>query len=65
MKLSVNGKDVEFTGSSLKELLLQLDVDEATVVAEVGGSIVPKEEFADKVLSENEKVELVRFVPGG
>ena len=50
---------------TVSELLEQLRVDAATVVAEVDGLIVEREKFAHTKLSKGQSIELVRFVPGG
>ncbi len=67
--LKVNGKDMEFAEEqmprTISELLAALDVDAATVVAEVDGQIVEREQFDSAPLREGQSVELVRFVPGG
>ena len=67
--LKVNGKDVEFAGadmpSTLTELLTELGVDAATVVAEVDGRIVERDSFENTQLQQGQSIELVRFVPGG
>lgn len=68
MKLFVNGKERIFDGvgsQTLSDLLGVLNVDEATVVAEVEGVIIPREQFGEKKLADENKIELVRFVPGG
>lgn len=67
-KLIVNGQEKEFHGNipaTLSKLLEVMDIDEATVVAEVDGEIVPRCEFAQTPLSGNQHIELVRFVGGG
>ena len=67
--LKINGVDREFAAGqmpkTIAELLEQLRVEAATVVAEVDGLIVEREKFAHTKLSKGQSVELVRFVPGG
>ena len=66
--LKINGKEKYFDGSlpaTLSELLTELKVDAATVVAEVEGEIIEREKFASFNLKQDQNVELVRFVPGG
>ncbi|UCG46878.1 MAG: sulfur carrier protein ThiS [Phycisphaerales bacterium] len=67
--LKINGKEKEFTAgqfpATLAELLEQLGVEAATVVAEVDGDIVERENFARTRLAPGGSIELVRFVPGG
>ncbi|MCK4887215.1 MAG: sulfur carrier protein ThiS [Planctomycetes bacterium] len=66
--LKINGKEKDFDGSlpaTLSELLIELKVDAATVVAEVDGEIIEREKFGSFSLKEGQSIELVRFVPGG
>ena len=67
--LRVNGQDREFAAEkfplTVSDLLGKLRVDAATVVAEVDGAIVERDNFARTKLCNGQSVELVRFVPGG
>jgi sulfur carrier protein len=66
--LRINGTDREFPNGiprTLAELLEQLGINQATVVAEVDGKIVARQNFAQTRLSTGQAVELVRFVGGG
>lgn len=66
--LKINGCDREFPGGipqTLTELLEQLGINQATVVAEIDGKIVERGNFAKTQLSNGQTVELVRFVGGG
>jgi len=50
---------------TVAELLEQLKIEAATVVAEVDGQIVKREKFSQTKLHKGQSIELVRFVPGG
>ena len=66
--LIINGQSREFADGlpeTVAELLKALDIDEATVVAEVEGEIVEKKRFGEVKLASGQSIELVRFVPGG
>jgi sulfur carrier protein len=66
--LIINGENKIFENevpATLKALLDVLKVDEATVVAEVNGQIVPRSGFQNAILKDGYKIELVRFVGGG
>lgn len=66
MKLTVNGKTQEIeNGATLVTLLALLDINRETVVVEVNGDIVEQKDFDKKMLAEDDKVELIRFVGGG
>lgn len=66
--LRINGSDRNFPAGlppTLTELLEQLGINQATVVAEIDGRIVERRNFAQTQLSTGQTVELVRFVGGG
>ena len=66
--LKINGTDRQFPAGipqTLSELLERLDINQATVVAEVDGKIIERKNFAQTQLSNGQAVELVRFVGGG
>ena len=67
--LKINGLEREFPEAgwpdSVADLLHQMQIDQATVVAEVDGRIVQRSEFAQTPLQEGQSVELIRFVGGG
>lgn len=66
--LKINGSEKQFPGGipqTLTELLEQLGINQATVVAELDGKIVERRDFAQTQLSHGQSLELVRFVGGG
>ncbi|HOQ04855.1 MAG TPA: sulfur carrier protein ThiS [Anaerohalosphaeraceae bacterium] len=67
--LKINGTPQTFEPSeqpaTLADLLKQLQMEKAAVVAEVDGQIIPRERFAQTVLRDGQSIELVRFVGGG
>ena len=66
--LRINGVEKQFSAGipqTLAELLKQLDINEATVVAEVDGKIIARENFEQTQLSGSQNIELIRFVGGG
>ena len=64
--LTVNGKQRDFQdGQMLSALLDEMEINHATIVAEVDGEIVRRADFDNTKLSSGQKVELVRFVGGG
>lgn len=68
MVLKINGEDKEFAGAlpaTLKELLDALKVDQATVVAEIDGQIIRKDNFSGTKLTAGQKIELIKLVGGG
>jgi len=67
--LTVNGVErqfaVETMPGTLADLLEELGVAAATVVAEIDGAIVCSETFAATKLEDGQKIELVKFMGGG
>ena len=67
--LKVNGVEKQFGDGGLPgtlvELLDYLNVNAATVVAEVDGRIIRREEFGRTELSDGQTIELVRLMGGG
>ena len=66
--LKINGTEKQFHDGipgTLAELLTKLNVKAETVVAEIDGQIIERENFAAMKLTQGQKIELVRFVPGG
>ncbi len=66
--LKINGAEKQFPAGiprTLSELLGQLNINQATVVAEIDGQIVEQRCFAQTRLSAGQNIELVRFVGGG
>ena len=67
--LKINGVEKQFSAgqlpSTVAELLKNLDIKAATVVAEVDGQIVERKKFAETKLCNGQSIELVRFVGGG
>jgi sulfur carrier protein len=67
--LTINGVQKQFPEDELPrtvaKLLEHFDINEATVVAEIDGRIIQKQNFADTSLSDGQSIELVRFVGGG
>lgn len=66
MNITCNGeKRTVDNNISLNDLVLSLDLNPQSLVAEVNGRIIEHPKFSDQVLNENDKVELIRFVGGG
>lgn len=67
--LRINGIDKQFAQDklpqTLADLLAELKIDQATVVAEIDGRIVERKDFTSAALQPGQSIELVRFVGGG
>jgi sulfur carrier protein len=64
--ITVNGTSGEVApGTSLLALLQTKTIDPLHVVAEVNGTVVPREQFTEHLLKTGDTVEVIRFVGGG
>ena len=66
--LKMNGVEKQFPAGipqTLTELLEQMDINRATVVAEIDGKIIERQNFSQTRVSSGQSIELVRFVGGG
>jgi len=65
--LKINGKEKQFDQlpSTLLDLLDQMQINQATVVAEIDGDIIERSKFTETKLNHGQSVELIRFVGGG
>jgi len=65
MSLRVNGKDREFGGTSVMDLVGELGLAGKNIVVELNGTIVHREDYGETALSGGDIVEIVRMVGGG
>ena len=66
LEITVNGKSYPFTaGMTLAALLTALTDANASVVAEVNGTIIPRGAFDSTPLNAGDTIEIVHFVGGG
>ncbi len=66
MEIVVNGETRQIgEGSTVLLLLRELSLPETRVAVERNRSLVRKAEFADTVLGEGDRIEIVTFVGGG
>lgn len=66
ISLRVNGKESSVpVGSTLRDLIEKLELDERYLVVEWNGEPRGRESFATTVLREGDRLELVRPVAGG
>ncbi|AQQ71614.1 sulfur carrier protein ThiS [Limihaloglobus sulfuriphilus] len=67
--LKVNGKTIDYGEGKLPAnvagLLENMNIDKATVVAEIDGKIVERKDFETFELKDGQSIELIRFVGGG
>ncbi len=66
--LKINGEPRDFPDGlpkTLSDLLDLLNINQATVVAEIDEQIIKRTEFSETPLASGQHIELVRFVGGG
>jgi len=63
--VKVNGKEIRVQEITLWEYLKQEGYQTGRIAVECNGAIVPKEEYAKKILRDGDVLEIVRFVGGG
>lgn len=66
MNITCNGEQRTVDNNiSLNDLVLTLELNPQSLVAEVNGKIVEHPKFPDQILNEGDSIELIRFVGGG
>lgn len=66
MEIHVNGEPKQVDeGLSLSALLLELDLKVEAVAVALNLSVVPRSRLAEQILSDGDRVEVVRAVGGG
>ena len=66
MRVYVNGESREVQGNpSLAELITELDLPAARIAVEVNREVVRRGEWANTMLRDEDKIEIVHFVGGG
>jgi len=66
--LIINGNEKQFPDAlpdTLADLIEQLEVELTTIIAEVDGKIVERDNFSKTKVTNGQKIELVRFMGGG
>ena len=66
MTIQINGEEHSLVlGLTLTGLLQELGLSEEGVALAVNGQVLPKKNWASQVLSDGDRVEIVRAVGGG
>lgn len=61
----VNGESLDMAGKTISEYLATTNYDPKRIAVERNGDIVPKAQYAETVLIDGDRVEVVSFVGGG
>lgn len=66
MNITCNGEQKNLEQQmTLNDLVLSMDLNPQSLVAEVNGKIVEHGQFPELMLQNGDRVELIRFVGGG
>jgi thiamine biosynthesis protein ThiS len=66
MRLVINGEEKELSGlSTLSSLVEQLELKADRLAVELNRDIVPRTRWAETLLHDGDKLEIVHFVGGG
>ena len=63
--VKINGKSFDVAGKSVGAYLLDAGYDTNRVAVELNGEILPKQQYEDTYLNDEDCVEVVSFVGGG
>jgi thiamine biosynthesis protein ThiS len=65
MKVFINGEARDFHGTSLTELITQLDLPPARIAVELNREVVRRSDWDGIMLKDDDRLEIVHFVGGG
>jgi thiamine biosynthesis protein ThiS len=65
MELTVNGKTMQISPASIRDLLVKSEIDLTNVAVARNLEIVPKEMYESLRLCDGDRIEIVHFVGGG
>lgn len=63
--VKINGTEFEVTGQTVAQYLAQAGWDAGRLAVERNGDIVPRAQYGETVLEDEDVLEIVRFVGGG
>ena len=65
-KIQVNGKKTTVkANSSINDILKKYKINGKKVAVELNGKIIPKNNYQNKVVKSNDRLEIVQFIGGG
>jgi len=66
MQILLNGQEKIITAPcSIQDLIKQLDLQNRRIAVEVNITLIPRSRFAEHLLADNDKVEIVHAIGGG
>ncbi len=61
----VNGKDVDFSGGTLFDLIMNYGLNPDIVAVEKNSMITHRQAYREEMIHEGDRIEIVTFVGGG
>jgi sulfur carrier protein len=65
VKITLNGKNTEFNGVHIDDILKEYKLNPERIAVELNGEIVHREKYKSRSISEGDRIEIVTFVGGG
>ena len=64
--IKVNGKEIKYTsGMTVQDLVISLSYSTSRIAVERLGEIIAKKKYADTLINDGDKIEIVCFMGGG
>ncbi len=65
-KIQLNGKKITIMQkTSIFDLLIKYKLEKKKIAVEYNGIIIPKTRYKNKIIKNNDKIEIVHFIGGG
>ena len=65
MEVRHNGELAEIASSSVKDLLVELGLEQKKIAVELNRQVLRRETFAETLLNVGDEIEIIHFVGGG
>jgi len=66
MKVFLNGKKINVDDNlTAEQLLYDMGFKDRRIALEINGEVTPKSEYSNKIIVENDKIEIIVAVGGG
>jgi len=65
MKIQINGEASEVQAADVAALIAELDLEKRMIAIERNLEVVPKSQYADTLLVEGDRIEIVHMIGGG
>lgn len=63
--VKINGNDCDVSGMTISEYLATTDYDPRIIAVECNEQIIPKADYDNIIIKDNDVIEVVSFVGGG